>query len=458
MTLPSHPPSGGTRLHRSSPWWRLHVKRFAIYYAVVILILFLWSGNLLKLSLKMNYQDQQPVARVRGIHPTKKQRDILSKLPPWNAQQHSSASISLTGAFSYRGENCQTTNQQQCQGQLFFPAVDLKTALAYDEAMDMFRGIQRNGTLPSVTKSISLYKTHAVLTRGGNKDFVAAGSVTANQDRVLLLQTSPHNVVYEKKHDFIMALLDGHGTYGHVVSHHAAVTLAPVLSKHLLEANQSPQDALTKTFLEIDDTIPTESYAGAGSTAIVMLRLQDSLYIANTGDSLAFVASYDDSNNKVEIVYETKPHKPNLPEERTRIEAAGGEVVEAQSVGDSSRVIIPMNDGMVMALAMSRSIGDKEGTHLGVIPNPTIDTLDLNGLAVGKELFAVAASDGLFDRVPPQEVAETLAKSYFGKGDTVTTPLEACEELIMKSSYGWISNGSPYRDDISVATTILERE
>lgn len=183
-----------------------------------------------------------------------------------------------------------------------------------------------------------------------------------------------------------MALLDGHGPGGHVVSHYAALHLAPLLSKHLSQ-NQPPKEALTRTFLEIDDSIPPESNTGLGSTAISMLRLQNTLYIANTGDSFAFVASYDQHNNKVEFVYQTVPHKPNSKQERAHIEVAGGEVVEAQGPGDSSRVVIPMNDntGMVMALAMSRSIGDKEGASLGVIPNPTIDTIQIEQDCCWKE-------------------------------------------------------------------------
>jgi hypothetical protein len=66
------------------------------------------------------------------------------------------------------------------------------------------------------------------------------------------------------------------------------------------------------------------------------------------------------------------------------------------------------------------------------------------------KLFAVAASDGLFDH---EEVATELAKCLFGSSSV--SPLEACEQLIMKSSRGWIANGAP---DNTVATTILYRD
>jgi hypothetical protein len=46
-----------------------------------------------------------------------------------------------------------------------------------------------------------------------------------------------------------------------------------------------------------------------------MLKLGETLYISNLGDSLAFVVKYDETNvqDSVEIVYQTKPHKPDDP-------------------------------------------------------------------------------------------------------------------------------------------------
>lgn len=467
MTLPSYPPSGGIRIqHRSPQWWKVHARRYAIYYTISICFLFLWSGSYLRLSLQQDYENKQPVTRVRSNRhdynanlPKRSIHDIASKLPMWNAMQHLNPSVTLTGTFRYRASDCVDRRDVSCEGRLHFPAVDLKNALAYDEAVDLIRNIQRNTTQPSVVGNIvPSAKTTAVLTRGGNKDFLATGSVTANQDALFLLQLSPNHAVYEKRHDFVMGLFDGHGTDGHVVSQYAALHLPEMLAKHLSKT-KSPQEAITHAFLEIDDTLPEA--IGSGSTAICLLRLQNTLYIANTGDSFAFVASHNVKTQSTEILYRTKPHKPLNPEEKKRIEAAGGEVVEPQGPGDSSRVIIPINDsvGTVMALAMSRSIGDKDGAPLGVIPDPTIDKLDLTTIAKSDlGLFAVVASDGLLDRLDEKQVAESIASSLFSSHAKKQTPLEACEELIMKSSRGWIASGMPYRDDISVATSILVRD
>lgn len=397
-------------------------------------------------------------------------------LPFWKQSLHLSADVALTGAFRY----CDTVQCEKNVCKLFFPAVDLKAVIEHDEAVELFhnrhvlqyvridtsRNAKNNApfnkrevvTLEmdrSYTKNLVTFSHHhALLTRGGNKAFGPNDGVKANQDRAFLMYPFSVRENHFSKNDLLMGLMDGHGPDGHVVSHYITLQLPQVLTQ-MLEKTQSPSDALTQTFLNLEENLPPVE--SSGSTAIVMLRWNDTLYVANTGDSLAFVASFD-GGGTVEIIYQTKPHKPHLPEERARIEKAGGQVMVPQSPEDSSRVIVfQERGGMVMALAMSRSIGDKDGTVIGVIAEPTVDALELTTLAPShKKLFAVAASDGLFDHVPPHEVATELAKSLFGTSPL--SPLETCEQLIMKSSKGWIATGMPYRDDITVATTILNRD
>jgi serine/threonine protein phosphatase PrpC len=429
-----------------------HANRLAIYGAILFIIC-LWCLIFLSLQRHMPDSPAEPNVRTSREKATKQANALLQKnaLPVWKQTLHQSADVALTGAFRYH-------DTAECDNvcELFLPSLDLKAAMERDEAQDLLRNgrILQKVTLVadrSITQNLEAFPNHALLTRGGNKAFGPNG-VKANQDRALLLSPFSFRKPFSEN-DLVMALFDGHGLEGHVVSHYVALQLPRVLSKMLGE--HSPADALTQTFLNLEETLPRDTTEGSGSTAIVMLRLQDTLYVANAGDSLAFVASYD--GGVVEILYQTKPHKPHFPEERARIEKAGGEVMEPQSLGDSSRVLIYQNGGMVMALAMSRSIGDVEGSAIGVIAEPTVDAVDLKTLAPShKKLFAVAASDGLFDHVPPQEVATELAKSLFASSSI--SPLEVCERLIMKSSRGWIANGMPYRDDITVATTILHRD
>ena len=52
-----------------------------------------------------------------------------------------------------------------------------------------------------------------------------------------------------------------------------------------------------------------------------MIKLGNTLYISNLGNSVAFIVKYDETNvqESLKIVDQTKPHKPDDPLERRRI-------------------------------------------------------------------------------------------------------------------------------------------
>lgn len=75
----------------------------------------------------------------------------------------------------------------------------------------------------------------------------------------------------------------------------------------------------------------------AGSTAIVCLMTKEIIYIACVGDSRCIVST----NNVIKNL--SIEHSPDLPEERRRIEGAGGRVKNHRVNG---------------LLGMSRSLGD----------------------------------------------------------------------------------------------------
>ena len=64
---------------------------------------------------------------------------------------------------------------------------------------------------------------------------------------------------------------------------------------------------------------------------------------------------------QLQAVELTVDHKPDNPEERARIEAAGGTVTDARPDGTPARV-----EHRDRGLAMSRSIGDKIAKEVGV--------------------------------------------------------------------------------------------
>jgi serine/threonine protein phosphatase PrpC len=432
------------------------------------------------LSTALDSRPTTPVAKLLGdVDPSpgsaagNDAKDWFQKVNAFEVEWDTWSNPPLFGSFQYSPTSA-----------IHFPHLDLQTY--YQEHKPDFGNLKGGYPSPTVTAHAkSPDSDFALLTRKGNK-FLASG-VRANQDRAVIVSPFYH------EGDWWMGLFDGHGNMGHVVSHKAALEFPRLLLERISSSSSTSSktkvkdkkndhvpsqamvmETLKQTFLHVHAGLP--ELVGAGSTGISILKLGHLLYLSNVGDSEAFVASYDARGTDVEIIYTTTPHKPDSPDERERIEAAGGEVILPPFPGASARVLIPLphdeQPGMEMALAMSRSLGDSEADHLGVIAEPTTDVLDLTEL-LQKELqkaqqqaqqqqqaldatmrrhyMVVVASDGLLDKVPPMEVAQHVAKSLL----TIhpLSPLPALEQLILKSSDLWLrdSMGGEYRDDISIA-------
>lgn len=70
------------------------------------------------------------------------------------------------------------------------------------------------------------------------------------------------------------------------------------------------------------------------------------------------------------------------------------------------------------------------------------------------QYFAIAASDGVFDVLSQETVADYLGQSMFDDRRNKSI-LEACERLIREASRLWMkdSMGLQYRDDISIGVS-----
>ena len=285
----------------------------------------------------------------------------------------------------------------------------------------------------------------------------------ANQDRAVIV--SP----FHKEGDWLLGLFDGHGSLGHCVAELASQKLPKLLLERISASTTSAEisSILFQTFvdLHVQSIVPVAMLKEAGTTAISMLKLGNTLYISNLGDSVAFVVKYDETNiqTSLTVVYQTKPHKPDDPLERRRIEAAGGHVLNAPFRGVSSRLLIPLADGMEVGLAMSRSLGDAEGDRVGHSAEPTTDILPLQTLIntannPNIKCLCLCASDGLLDKVSPLQVAHHVATSFLPHDPLL--PLEAAEQLLLRASNGWLYElmGGGYRDDMTIAVHKLELE
>ncbi|KAI3423253.1 uncharacterized protein J3R85_011217, partial [Psidium guajava] len=139
---------------------------------------------------------------------------------------------------------------------------------------------------------------------------------------------------------------------------------------------------------------------GSGSTATVVLTVDGQFLVANVGDSKAFLCSEK---------FQSPADARDRDDERSRVEASGGQVLVG---GGVARV-----NGQ---LAVSRAIGDVIFKSSGVISVPEV--MDWQYLT-SNDSFLVAASDGVFEKLSPQDVCDILweAKSNDTAGSEISS-------------------------------------
>ncbi|GLC37793.1 putative protein phosphatase 2C 59 [Pleodorina starrii] len=178
----------------------------------------------------------------------------------------------------------------------------------------------------------------------------------------------------------LFGIFDGHG------GPHAADYVRSNLFVNMMQSNKFISDlsACVAEAYETTDNqyLRQESSSGRedGCTAVTAVVVGQRLLVANVGDSRAVLCRGG------KAVALSVDHKPNLKEERSRIESAGGVVVWAGTwrVGG--------------VLAVSRAFGDRPLKRY-VIPTPAMAEESLTS----EDEFLILASDGLWDVMTNQE-------------------------------------------------------
>jgi len=237
----------------------------------------------------------------------------------------------------------------------------------------------------------------------------------------------------------IYGVCDGHGPFGHLVSFRLVQTLP-----HFLTANPNfGKDwalALKEAFLSAqqellafcrEHSVNVEASGAAGS---VLVFEGPSVHIAHIGDAGAMVASYNRRDSR--LICGTEDHKPQLPKERERLEAAGSEVRELDK--DNFRIYRRGTD--FPGLTMSRAFGDT--ACAGVFQEPEYRSFFLQP---GDETYAIVASDGLWEFLTYEKVVDLSAKKLRLKG-----PTETVRFLTEASRKRWAYCCGDYCDDVTV--------
>lgn len=146
----------------------------------------------------------------------------------------------------------------------------------------------------------------------------------------------------------LIGVFDGHAPRGEIVAEYTRNELPNLLSKKLSALLEEEDDngggrfdgtveeatelktrrILNETFVELDRNAPAEE--SGGCTCTVVLKRKNKIYVANAGDSRSFLVAYRPSTKHSKVLYISREDKPELPDERARVEATGGQVVSSR--------------------------------------------------------------------------------------------------------------------------------
>jgi serine/threonine protein phosphatase PrpC len=229
------------------------------------------------------------------------------------------------------------------------------------------------------------------------------------------------------------------------------------------------EQCLKETFIKVDRGLLDEEEIEpmySGTTACVVLKRYQKLYIANCGDSRAILARRGSASQRKDdgeqSSFITIPlsidQNPDSPGEEERILNSGGYVSPPPEPGLSARVWLDSNMTQI-GLAMARSIGDHAVKGVGVIAEPVVSVHN-----VDEELdeFVIIASDGVWEFISSEDAVDIVWRHLYdtnsekedvGSGCGAT---EACEALIKAATAKWHDYEGDYRDDITAMVIRLK--
>lgn len=153
---------------------------------------------------------------------------------------------------------------------------------------------------------------------------------------------------------------------------------------------KAAKKAILEGFRRTDESLLQESTKGGwqdGAAAVCVWVLGSKVFVANIGDAKAILARSsptDGSNNTsdgstpIKAIVLTREHKAIYPQERARIQKAGGSVSS--------------NGRLQARLEVSRAFGDRQFKKVGVIATPDVHSFDLTE----RDHFIILGCDGLW--------------------------------------------------------------
>jgi serine/threonine protein phosphatase PrpC len=248
----------------------------------------------------------------------------------------------------------------------------------------------------------------------------------------------------------IYAVFDGHGQKGHDISNFVKENLPKLLVRdNRFQTPEMPKllvDTFRKTqaLISTADRMKKLSAQMSGTTATVCVHdhAKNKVTMAHVADSTAVLGKMN-GKKELEAVQLTRDHKPNLKDERARIEKNGGRVVFD---GYANHRIYAKN-ARYPGLNMSRCLGDLMGHQdCGITAEPDVLERDITP----DDQVLLLCSDGVWEFITPEEAIK-LVLTY-----TMDKAMAAAEKLAKEAWDRWIKEeGGAVVDDITVICVYL---
>jgi len=246
----------------------------------------------------------------------------------------------------------------------------------------------------------------------------------------------------------IYAVFDGHGKKGHDVSQFVKENLPKLIVKDPRFMTDQMDRMLVDCFKKMQSLIASAdrmkkiSAQMSGTTCTIAIHdhSNDKVTVAHVADSSAVLSK---GSKGINI---TRDHKPNLPDERKRIEANGGRVV----FDGYANHRVYAKAARYPGLNMSRCLGDLMGhSDCGLSCEPEVKVLELSA----DDTALLICSDGVWEFISPDE-AVGIVSTY--RPDQA---MMAAETLAKEAWDRWIQEeGGSVVDDITVLFVHLKQK
>eukprot|EP01038_Epipyxis_sp_PR26KG_P004939 gene4939-6912_t len=351
------------------------------------------------------------------------------------------------------------------------------------------------------------YSKNPINSRNNTEDYLDLTQHSITNDRIQNqspLINEPYSINdFETSQTTILGCFDGHGQFGHLVSQFCKLYLEKFLPVHPLFLSDI-NNAIIETISQIDNILTNNDNKHSlncnnnhshnnndfdyklneidcnfsGTTLVLCCFRGLNAIVSYLGDSRIIIGNKskrsDDRNGLFDHRQLSKDHRPDLPLERSRIEASKGRVVV--SPNGPPRIYLPDCD--MPGLAMSRSIGDTRVHEIGVSSVPEFLTLDMmeyfrenitNRSGVinpndnnNSDVLMVIATDGLFDMMSNEQVVSFCYERMHGgtKGTGVGNGIASygldviIDDLLTDVIEKWIKNHN-LADDISLFLVVI---